>query len=142
MTKCDVTLTAEVELRVPFEDGDPMGVTWHGNYFRYFERARCELLDKIDFGYRAMVGSGYHWPIVDTRVKFLRPTVFEQRIRVLATLEEYENRLKIGYVISDVESGERLTKGFTIQIAIDSATNELCFVSPPVLIEKVRTCTQ
>jgi acyl-CoA thioester hydrolase len=59
---------------------------------------------------------------------------------VLATLEEYENRLKIDYVISDIETGEHVTKGHTIQVAIDNATSELCFVSPPVLIEKVRAC--
>lgn len=140
MTKCDVTLSAEVEIEIPFEDGDPMGVTWHGNYFRYLERARCRLLDKIGYGYRAMLESGYSWPIVDTRVKFIRPTVFQQRIRVVATLEEYENRLKLSYVITELESGERTTKGYTIQVAIDDATEELCFVSPPILIEKIRAC--
>ena len=140
MTKCDVTLTAEVEIKVPFEDGDPMGVTWHGNYFRYLERARCELLDKIGYGYIAMMESGYSWPIVDTRIKFVRTTVFQQRIRVVATLAEYENRLKIEYEISDVETGERVTKGYTIQVAVDNATQELCFVSPPILFEKVRAC--
>jgi acyl-CoA thioester hydrolase len=140
MTKCDVDISAEVEIEIPFEDGDPMGVTWHGNYFRYLERARCRLLDKIGYGYLAMVDSGYSWPIVDTRMKFARPTVFQQRVRVVATLEEYENRLKIGYVISDIESGERVTRGYTIQVAVDNATEELCFVSPPILIEKVRAC--
>jgi len=140
MTKCDVEVTVEVDIKVPFEDGDPMGVTWHGNYFRYFERARCELLDKISYGYIEMVESGYAWPIVDTRVKFIRPTVFQQLIRVVATLEEYENRLKIDYEITDIESGERVTKGYTIQVAIDNATNEICFVSPPILIDRVRSC--
>jgi len=138
--KCDIEIRAVVELEIPFQDGDPMGVTWHGNYFRYLEDARCALLDKITYGYRAMIESGYSWPIVETRMKFVRPTVFHQRIRVVATLEEYENRLKISYVISDIESGERVTKGYTIQVAVDNSTNELCFVSPPVLFDKVRAC--
>lgn len=140
MTKCDVDLSAEVAIEVPFEDGDPMGVTWHGNYFRYLERARCRLLDKIGYGYRAMIESGYSWPIVDTRVKFIQPTVFQQRLRIVATLLEYENRLKIDYEIIDEESGERVTRGYTIQVAIDNATQELCFVSPDILIDKVRAC--
>ncbi|MDH3428620.1 MAG: acyl-CoA thioesterase [Gammaproteobacteria bacterium] len=140
MTKCDVSLSADVEIEIPFEDGDPMGVTWHGNYFRYLERARCRLLDKIGYGYRAMLESGYSWPIVDTRVKFIRPTEFQQRIRIVANLEEYENRLKLGYEITELESGERTTKGYTIQVAIDNATGELCFVSPPILVEKIRAC--
>jgi len=138
--KCDIEIRAVVELEIPFQDGDPMGVTWHGNYFRYLEDARCALLEKITYGYRAMIESGYSWPIVETRMKFVRPTVFHQRIRVVATLEEYENRLKISYVISDIESGERVTKGYTIQVAVDNSTNELCFVSPPVLFDKVRAC--
>jgi acyl-CoA thioester hydrolase len=58
----------------------------------------------------------------------------------VATLAEYENRLKIEYEISDVETGERVTKGYTIQVAVDNATRELCFVSPPILFEKVRAC--
>jgi len=33
-----------------------------------------------------------------------------------------------------------VTKGYTIQVAVDNATQELCFVSPPVLFEKVRAC--
>jgi len=140
MMKCDVDISAEVVIEVPFEDGDPMGVTWHGNYFRYLERARCRLLEKIGYGYRTMIKSGYSWPIVDTRVKFTRPTVFGQRIRVVATLQEYENRLKISYEITDAESGVRVTKGYTTQVAVDNATEELCFVSPDVLIEKIRAC--
>ena len=140
MTKSDNSLTAEVDVEIPFHDGDPMGVTWHGNYFRYLELARCALLDKIGYNYVEMERSGYAWPIVDTRVKFAKPTVFQQRVRVKAVLEEYEIRLKIGYVITDIESGERLTKGYTVQVAVDRQTNEMCFGSPAILIEKVLQC--
>ena len=139
--KCDVSLVAEVEIEIPFQDGDPMGVTWHGNYFRYFEAARCALLDKIDYGYVEMVNSGYSWPIVDTRVKFVKPTVFQQRVLVVATLEEYENRLKISYVITDMDTGERVTKGYTTQVAVENESTELCFVSPPILIEKIHAAS-
>jgi len=140
MTKSENSLAAEVDVEIPFHDGDPMGVTWHGNYFRYLELARCALLDKIGYNYTEMERSGYAWPIVDTRVKFAKPTVFQQRVRVKAVLEEYEIRLKIGYVITDIESGERLTKGYTVQVAVDRRTNEMCFGSPAILIEKVRQC--
>jgi acyl-CoA thioester hydrolase len=139
--RCDVSLVAEVEIEIPFQDGDPMGVTWHGNYFRYFEAARCALLDKISYGYVEMVNSGYSWPIVDTRVKFVRPTVFQQRVLVVATLEEYENRLKISYVITDMDTGERVTKGYTTQVAVENESTELCFVSPPILIEKIHAAS-
>ncbi len=141
MTRSDVSLAAEIEVEIPFYDGDPMGVTWHGNYFRYLELARCALLDKIGYNYLEMERSGYAWPIVDTRVKFVKPTVFRQRVKVRATLEEYDIRLKVRYLITDAESGERLTTGYTVQVAVDKQTNEMCFSSPAVLIERVRQCS-
>ncbi len=140
MTKSDVSLAAEIEVEIPFHDCDPTGVTWHGNYFRYMELARCALLDKIGYNYFEMEKSGYAWPIVDTRIKFVKPTIFRQRVKVRATLEEYEIRLKIRYLITDAESGERLTKGYTVQVAVDQQTKEMCFCSPSVLTEKVRQC--
>jgi acyl-CoA thioester hydrolase len=67
--------------------------------------------------------------------------VFQQRVLVVATLEEYENRLKISYVITDMDTGERVTKGYTTQVAVENESTELCFVSPPILIEKIHAAS-
>ena len=131
-------LQADVEVEVPFHDSDPMGVTWHGNYFRYIETARSALLDSIGYNYRQMVDSGYLWPIVDARIKYVRPTTFGQRLRVTATLAEYENRLRIAYTITDVASGDVVTEATTTHVAVHRESGEMTFVSPPVLIDKVR----
>ena len=40
-------LQAEIELQVPSFDVDMMEVVWHGHYVKYFEQARCALLDKL-----------------------------------------------------------------------------------------------
>ena len=131
-------LQSEVDVEVPFHDGDPMGVTWHGNYFRYMETARSALLDSIGYNYRQMVDSGYLWPIVDARIKYVRPTTFGQHLRVRATLTEYENRLKIAYTITDVASGDVVTEATTTQVAVHRERGDMSFVSPPALIDKVR----
>ena len=133
-------ISAEAIVKVQFYDLDPMQVVWHGNYVRYLEQARCALLDKIGFNYEEMARTNYAWPVVDLRVKYVRPIRFAQEIRVAATLVEYENRLKLSYVITDAASGEVLTKAQTIQVAVDMETNELMFESPAVLVERVRRC--
>ncbi len=52
------------------------------NYVRYFEQVRGLLLDKIDYNYPEMAAaSGYLWPIVDMRVKYVRPVRYQQRTR-------------------------------------------------------------
>ena len=110
-TELPTPLEACVEVDVPFQDADPMGVTWHGNYFRYLESARALLLARIGYGYRDMIASGYLWPIVEAHIKYVKPTVFGQRLAVTASLLEYETRLRIAYTIVDVTSGERVDEG-------------------------------
>lgn len=76
-------------------------------------------------------------PVVDARVKYRHALTFEQRIRVRAHIEEFENRLRIGYQIFDAETGKRATTGYTIQVAVDEQSRELCFVSPDILFERM-----
>jgi len=131
-------LSANVVIDVPFHDCDPMQVVWHGNYARYFEVARCELLRKIDYDYLAMQDSGYCYPIVDMRTKYIASAVFAQKIKVTAELIEYESRIKINYIICCAETGKKLTKGYTIQVAICLASQEMLYVSPDILINKIQ----
>ena len=63
----------EIDVEVPFYDVDAMGVAWHGHYIKYFERARCRLLQTFDYDYPRMQESGYLWPVVELRVKYVRP---------------------------------------------------------------------
>lgn len=130
------SLTAEIDLEVPFHDVDSMAVAWHGHYVKYVELARCALLRRIDYDYPQMHASGYLWPIVELHLKYVRPARYGHRIRVAATLVEYENRLKIAYLISDAQTGERLTKGHSVQVAVDAGTGELQYVAPDVLRNK------
>ena len=131
-------LTTAVDIEIPFHDCDPMNVVWHGNYPRYFEVARCKLLRLFNYDYLDMQASGYMWPIVDMRLKYVGSAKFTQMITVTATLVEYENRIKINYLITDKNSGAKLTKGYTIQAAVSMESNELQFESPAILIEKLQ----
>jgi len=133
-------LTTSVDIEIPFHDCDPMNVVWHGNYPRYFEVARCQLLRLFNYDYPDMVASGYMWPIVDMRLKYVGSAKFTQLITVSASLVEYEHRIKINYVITDKKTGAKLTKGYTVQAAVSVETNELQLESPPILLEKLQSC--
>ena len=130
-------LGIEIEVAPAFHDLDPMNVVWHGHYVKYLELARCALLQKFDYDYPAMHASGYFWPIVDLRLKYVRPATYAQRLRVRARIVEWECRLRMEYEIHDAASGERLTKAHTIQVAIDAVTREMRYVCPPVLWERL-----
>ncbi|MGO4155714.1 acyl-CoA thioesterase [Cupriavidus sp. YAF13] len=134
MPQASQDFSFEITLSAAFHDLDPMNVVWHGNYVRYFEQARCALLARYHYDYPAMRDSGYAWPVVDMRVKYVGPLTYGQSFIVRATIVEWENRLKIEYVVRDAASGRRLTKGYTIQVAVDLANGEMQYVCPPVLL--------
>ncbi len=131
-------IDAAIEVKAQFYDLDPMQVVWHGNYARFLEQARCELLDRIGFNYEEMVSSEWAWPIVEMRTKYVRPIRFGQRIRCIAALRDYENRLRIDYRIEDVTSGEVLTTAQTTQLAVHRHSGETLLESPACLVEAVQ----
>jgi acyl-CoA thioester hydrolase len=84
-----------------------------------------------------MRASGYVWPIIDMQIRYVGPATFNQRLKLRADIVEWENRLKISYLISDASTGKRLTRASTTQVAVDIASGEMCFVSPSVLLTKL-----
>ena len=129
--------SADIELSPAFHDLDPMAVVWHGHYFKYFELARCALLQKIDYDYPQMRDSGFAWPVVDFRTKYVGALRYGQKVKVSAKITEWEYRLKIEYLVTDIESKKILTRAYSIQVAVDFQTQEMRFASPKILLQKL-----
>ncbi len=129
--------SAETIIEIPFHDVDAAEIAWHGHYVKYFEIARCKLLDKIHYNYSQMKASGFFWPIIDINLRYIQPAKFSQQICVKAELVEWEHRLKIKYLITDVKTGRRLTKGYSVQVAVEIKSGEMLLASPGVLYRKL-----
>ena len=130
-------LSCEIEITPAFYDIDVMEIVYHGNYVRFLELARSALLAKFDYDYPRMRDSGFGWPVVDMRLKYVRPATFGQNLKIRATITEWENRLRIDYLISDALTGKKANTAYTIQVAVNMATREMCFVCPPVLWDRL-----
>ena len=130
-------LTHEIEITPAFYDIDVMEIVYHGNYVRYLELARSALLAQFDYDYPRMRESGYGWPVVDMRLKYVRPATFGQVLKVRATITEWENRLRIDYLITDAATGQKVNSAHTIQVAVDATSKEMLYQSPPVLWERL-----
>ena len=134
--KNDLKYSVTIEYTTSFHDTDAMGVVWHGNYLKFFEKAREALFQKFNYGYQEMIDSGYLWPIVDTRIKYISPTIAEQTLKIVATLVEYEHRIKINYLILDAKTEKKMTSGYTIQVAVSASTQEMSFITPQIFLNQ------
>ena len=127
---------AEVLLEIPFHDVDSYRVVWHGNYARYFEIARCRLLEPLNISYAQMEAMGYFFPVIELQTRFLKPLVFGQKIQIRSRLLEWRNKLTIAYQIFDAANGELHTKGKTSQVAI-SSEGLIQYEAPAVFINTI-----
>ena len=132
-------ISEEMTFKIEFYDVDSMRVAWHGNYVKFIERGRCALLDKIGYGYLQMVEDGYAFPVTALNIKYVRSLAFGDEARIIASLIEYENRLKIRYEIYNAKTGTLATKAESTQMAVKLQTGETCFVCPEKLIARVET---
>jgi len=82
--------------------------------------------------------SGYAWPVIDLQLRYMRGATFGQRLVVRASLVEWENRLKLHYLISDAVTGERMTRASTVQVAVHIDSGEMQLASPQVMLDAVQ----
>ena len=127
-----------LELEIPFFDVDAMHIVWHGHYVKYLEQARCAFLETLNYTYDHMRADGHAWPIVHMNLKYIKPAVFRQRIRIELMLVEYESCLKLDYVIYDSHSGRKLTRASTTQVAVRLDNGEMQFQTPDSWQQAVR----
>lgn len=137
-----VYFSSETALTVPFFDVDTLEVAWHGHYVKYFELARCDLLDQIGHNYNDMRQAGFAWPVVRLEIKYLRPARFGQRLSVRADVVEYESCLKVRYTIFDALTQTVLTRGFTMQAAVRLDNGEMQLQTPAVWQHAIRSHTR
>ena len=128
--------TQTATVKVPFHDLDPVGIVWHGNYSKYFEIARCALLETFNYNSDEMARSGYSWPIIDLYLRYVKAARFGETLEIRATLREWEHRLRIDYLASNAD-GLRVCKGTSIQVAVDMKTHEMCLRSPDIIFQRL-----
>ncbi len=135
----DYFVKNEITFPVEFYDVDTMRVVWHGNYVKYMEKARCALLNSVNFGYLEMEKEGTAFPVVDMKLKYVRSLRFGDTARVVSYLKEYENCIKIKYEIYNAETGELCTKAESTQMAQNIETKESSIVCPQHFIDNVKS---
>lgn len=61
-------------IKVRYGETDMMGVVYHANYLLYFEDARLDFLDALDFSYNERIeNAGYMSPIHDIEIHYRAP---------------------------------------------------------------------
>lgn len=129
---------SECEIKVSFEDLDPMNVVWHGNYMRFMEQARCDMFDKLNYTYMDMKEDGFAYPIAKMKVKYIRPAMFGDILTVKLSINSIEPTLNIDYKILNKATGDKIFEATTMQIAVDICSRESFYTAPHQIVNALR----
>ena len=129
-------LKIEVLRRVRFEETDPLGIVWHGNYASYFEDGRMALGEKYGIGYFDYYRNNVIAPIKKMHIDYQRPLKLMEDFTIEAILH-WSDALRINheFIIRDM-SGVVTTTGYTVQVLLDLSNNLL--LVPPHFIKVFR----
>ncbi len=76
-------------VRVYYEDTDLSGITYHANYLRWFERARSDLLRRLQIDQRAAIEAGEGaWAVAEVNLKYIKPARLDDDIVITTTCTE------------------------------------------------------
>lgn len=75
-------LSESIEIRIRFNETDPLGIVWHGNYIKYFEDGREAFGRKYGISYLDIEHHGYATPIVKSVCEHKKSVRYGETIRI------------------------------------------------------------
>jgi acyl-CoA thioester hydrolase len=113
-------LESRTQISVRYAETDMMGIVYHGNYLPWFEVGRTTLLKECGLPYRDLEAQGYHLPVIELGVKYLRPAHYDDTLTVITRLKERPVlRIHLEYEVR--RGDELLVTGFTTHAFINRA---------------------
>lgn len=129
--KHEYTLTAETKMTVRFNECDPLGIVWHGNYAKYFEEGRESFCLQHGLDYLDLYNQGFSTPLVHMVYDFKRPLRYRD-VALIQTNFRKTDAAKIifDYVIRKDKTGEIICTGSTAQVFVENGSLSLLMTTP------------
>lgn len=119
-------IVSETKIRVYYEDTDQMGVVYYGNYARYYEIGRTEMIREMGFTYRGMEEMNIMLPARSLKINYLKPAYYDDLLIVRTIIDSIP---KVKFPIKTEiynEKGELINYGEVVLAFFNSKTNKPC----------------
>ena len=126
-------LKSSVQLKVRFNECDPLQIVWHGNYLKYFEDAREDFCLQNGISYLDMKKQGYATPIVKSTCEHKLPLQYGDSFTVETTFQPVA-AAKLVFTYQVIKDEKLICTGETIQVFLNE-NRELVLVNPPFFLD-------
>jgi len=112
------------EIDVRFNELDPLGVVWHGNYIKYFEDGRENFGQKYGISYNDLKRERIVAPIVSVKCDFKKFVRYGEKLIIETTYtDNLAAKFVLDYSIYSQTKNELVAKGQTVQVFTDIEGN-------------------
>ncbi len=110
-------------VRVRFNETDPLGIVWHGHYIVYFEDGREAFGRNFGISYLDVQKAGYITPIVKSTCEHFLPLKYGETFRIETTFVNAASAKMIFKYELFNEANQLVCSGETVQVFLDSENN-------------------
>ncbi|MCK0130957.1 acyl-CoA thioesterase [Flavobacteriaceae bacterium F08102] len=115
------TLSFTSEIRVRFNETDPLGIVWHGNYITYFEDGREAFGRHYGISYLDIKKFGYATPIVKSTCEHKLPLTYGDIAKIECRyIDTASAKMIFQYTIYN-PNDQIVCTGETVQVFTDEA---------------------
>ena len=113
----------DTTVRVLYADTDVMGVVYYGNYPKFYEIGRTEMIRSLGMPYADLERTGIIMPVRDMTCNYIKSAHYDQLLTIRTRIEEIPKaRMKFFYEIYN-ENKELVHTGETTLVFLDMKTN-------------------
>jgi len=112
----------DFQVRVRYDEADPMGFVHHANYFRYFELCRTEMLRAGGGSYKDVEASGEFVVVVSAQIKYRSPARYDDVLNVHLEITKF-SRAKVVHQYTITRDGVVVTEAELTLAVIDRDGN-------------------
>lgn len=117
-------IVTETKIRVYYQDTDQMGVVYYGNYARYYEIGRTEMIRDLGFTYKQLEELDIMLPALSLKINYHQSARYDDLLTVRTIVDTIP---KVKFPIKTEiynEKGELINSGETVLVFFSSVKNK------------------
>ena len=110
----------KIEHKVIYADTDAGQVVYYGNYFRWFESGRTELLKALGINCNSVEKKGIIAPVVEAHCSYFKPSKYDDTIVIETRISEIGGKsIRFDHKVFRKKDKKLLATGHTINVFVD-----------------------
>ncbi|MEI8115538.1 MAG: thioesterase family protein [Bacteroidia bacterium] len=117
-------IISETKIRVYYQDTDKMGVVYYGNYARYYEIGRTEMIRELGFTYKQMEELNILLPARSLKINYFKSAYYDDLLTIRTIVDTIP---KVKFPIKTEiynEDGELINSGEVVLAFFSALTNK------------------